>query len=312
MGCFNGNDKEENEQQQEGEGNYNNNNGNLITIEEMVEWVEQMAECYETGVQYNGIDLSAGFMCNEEGDGVELAVFLDNDCSLYSAKQSYSSLFPNSAYVRNSQSIVTFPFTNLIDCAADPEWASPEEMYNNDGNNNNNNNNNYEAPEANEYCQEFIGGASILPINYCEYGNDGNNNNNSNDENQNENNENNNNQYTQFFQGFSYDLTEEQSEDPYYACTVLRVQEGEESDYSKKTIYKSGNSGRTYDYTKKKIGTKSKSKGGKIAGAVIGILVAFAIGMAALTHYKKQQDAKAEPLVSEDVESETPYVQETA
>jgi len=288
MGCF----QQENQQ----------NNENAVTLEGMVEWVQTMAECQDTEVQWNNLNLYSGFMCNEEGTGVELAIFLDDECSVYSSQHSFSSVVQYDMYASSSQSVVTYPFVNDINCAEDVTWASPEEMYNNDGNNNNQDNNG-EQPEPNEFCQELVQGEMVTPLDYCSYGNDGaNNNNNGNNNNQNYQN--------QYFSGYDYDLTDEQSEQPYYVCTALNKLQSEDSVYrsnnwktsaKKKNAYKTEGSGQMYDYSARTGSKSSGAEGGKIAGIIIGVIVAFALAMVAMKHFNKKKDDRKEPLVSGDL-----------
>jgi len=284
MGCF--------QQNQD-----NGNNENQVTLEGMVEWVEEMSQCQDTGVQYNNIDLRAGFMCNEDGTGVELAVFLDDECSVYHSQQSYQNIV-NSAYAANSQSVVTYPFVNDIDCSEDPEWESPENMNNDDNNNNNQDEN---EPEANEFCQQLLQSEFIAPLDYCAYNNDGaNNDNNNNNQNENQN-------QNQYFYGYEYDLTDEESEEPYYVCTALNKMQNEGSSSSwkknaaKKNMYNSDNSGKFYDYSARTSSNSSSTgnEGGKIAAIIIGVVVAFGLAFVAWKQYSKKQDSRKEPLVSE-------------
>lgn len=287
MGCF--------QQNQDNGGN----DENQVTLEGMVEWVQEMSECQDTEVQYNNMDLRAGFMCNEDGTGVELAIFLDEECSVYNSQQSYSNLI-NSAYAQNSQSVVTYPFVNDIDCAQDVEWASPEEMYNNDGNDDNNQDDNGEEPEVNEYCQQLLQGEMLTPLDYCAYGNDGNNNNNNNNNQDNEN-------QNQYFYGYDYDLTQEESEEAYAVCTALNKMQSEGSSDSwkknaaKKSVYKGENSGRFYDYSARTGSNASSTgaSGGMIAVVLLAVAAVCGLAFFGWKHYSKKQDDRKEPLVSE-------------
>ena len=50
--------------------------------ESVSEWIADLAECKESGAQWNGLDLYIGAMCSPYGDGVELAVFVNEDSKL--------------------------------------------------------------------------------------------------------------------------------------------------------------------------------------------------------------------------------------
>ena len=55
--------------------------------EEVSEWIANLAQCQQTGTQWNGLDLYTGVMCSPYGDGVELAVFANEDCTWYTNQQ---------------------------------------------------------------------------------------------------------------------------------------------------------------------------------------------------------------------------------
>jgi len=45
-------------------------------------WISELAQCQETGTQFLGADLYAGFMCNQEGSGLEIGMFMYDGCTL--------------------------------------------------------------------------------------------------------------------------------------------------------------------------------------------------------------------------------------
>lgn len=272
MGCF--------QEDQDGQ----NQNQNQITLEGMVEWVQQNSECQETGVQWNGLDLYSSFMCNDDGTGVELAIFLDDDCQVYNSQASYSDIYQNNGYLQNSHSVVTYPFVYDINCAEDIEWASPEEAANDNGEEEQDQN---EQPEPNQYCQQLVQD-QLTEIGNC-YA-DGNQQNQqddqANDENQNS-----------YFANQVYDLSQEDSEDPYAICAVvtsLQTEGGGSINAKNKNVYQSG---KFYDYSAKKKSSASGANGGKIFGIVLGVLVAIGAAVFAFTYYKKKHDSRKEPLV---------------
>ena len=53
--------------------------------EEISEWIAELAACKESGVQKNDAELYLGAMCSPYGDSVELAVFLNEECTIYSS-----------------------------------------------------------------------------------------------------------------------------------------------------------------------------------------------------------------------------------
>jgi hypothetical protein len=74
--------------------NNNNNKNNAYGFEAAAEWLISISQCYNTGAIYSnggyyqqgGQDqgnMYAGFICNEGGTGVEIGMFLDEECILY-------------------------------------------------------------------------------------------------------------------------------------------------------------------------------------------------------------------------------------
>ncbi len=64
--------------------------------EQVSEYIAELAECQETGSMLGDLNLYAGVMCSPHGDGVELAVFANEDCTWYTnQKVSVYSWFDN-------------------------------------------------------------------------------------------------------------------------------------------------------------------------------------------------------------------------
>ena len=227
-------------------------------------------------------------MCNERGTGAELALFMDQDCTVYnsmvsfsSEAQSYNGYNDNNQYDHyemavKSKQFVQYPFTNDIDCE-NVEWASPEEQAN--ANNQGGGNNYYEAPEANEACRIVENSVAMADCGYG-YG-----------------------EYPEYreqnadeYDAYSWyvaQLEDEDAENLQATCTVVQKFNGE---YSKTHLYnnnKDSGSGNFYDYS---AGKKSKN-GGKIFGWLL--FVALVVGAAVFAVKKfKVKDTKREPLVS--------------
>ena len=77
--------------------NGNNANANANDQEEedkaVLEMIEDVSQCLNTGINFNGNDLYVGFMCSPySGDGVELAVFLDNECTVYTTLKKFEDI----------------------------------------------------------------------------------------------------------------------------------------------------------------------------------------------------------------------------
>ena len=105
----------------------NNNNGDDAVWNEAVDWVLELAECKDTGVQWEPqgtqFELYGGLICNAAGNGVEIGVFLDEECRLYTNAKSYGALMQQSdyEYYYKSQDIIESLFTSQIECFNDDD-----------------------------------------------------------------------------------------------------------------------------------------------------------------------------------------------
>lgn len=181
-------------QQNEENGNNNNNNNNVddanaaIVMGDVVEWVQAMAECQLTSatlLDQGTYPLYSGFMCNDDGTGIEIALFLDEDCMTYTSLQSYKKIASETydlPYLEYAKNILKYPIENDISCNMNYNYINKELYsnfqyqqqyggYNNNYNNNNdNNNNNNENYEASEYCRDLFEGGEegeAMSLNNC-------------------------------------------------------------------------------------------------------------------------------------------------
>jgi hypothetical protein len=62
-----------------------------------------------------------GIMCNEDGDGVEFGVFVDDECRYYHSGKNFQKVMDSDDYYYFSKApeVVQFMFTKSITCAAD-------------------------------------------------------------------------------------------------------------------------------------------------------------------------------------------------
>ena len=117
-----------------------------VDMEAASEWVQNFAACQQTGQELNGMPLYAGFICNSNGDGVELAPFVDESCNAYTSATSFNKIMKADAendpywwsYLEASKELVTYPFTHTIDCKS--------------MDNNNDANNYQQYQQANDFC----------------------------------------------------------------------------------------------------------------------------------------------------------------
>jgi hypothetical protein len=262
--------------------------------------VEELLECQDTGVQWdqtNGLYLYAGFICNSKGTGAEIAVFLDEECSIYTTGQKYSNLVSSddSGFLANSQEIVTYMFLNNINCEQDQEYITTEEYSEMQADDENADDENAddeeeeEVGEANDFCQGVFE-ENALPLYDCN--DDG-----QEDQQDDEVEEEEDNNYS----WYAFTLSQNDMEDNQAVCKVLQTMEGEYT-----VVYNDDEemgSGSVYDYEV----TKSSQffgaeNGGLLAAIIIGSIVAliaigFIINAACL-----QEQPKKERLLSHNYE----------
>jgi len=251
-----------------------------------IEWLNELAECQELeDVVYGDVALYAGLICNSKGDGVEIGVFMDEDCSLYTTAQAYSDVMTDSdkTYFSMSQEIVQYTFTNQFDCQdIEIEYTNPyeenqdedEEEEEDDG----------EAPEAAEYCADLFDNT----VNMADCGNDENED--EEDEEQDED------QDEAYYEWYSYEISNEDAEDAQAVCKVLNGYDsdsGKNKSWKGKTVYDSSSSGTLYQYKK----TNNSNGSGGSAAIVIILLLAVG-GVAFFMFNKKKNDSKRAPLIN--------------
>ncbi|KAG7370065.1 hypothetical protein IV203_027811 [Nitzschia inconspicua] len=113
-------------------GNYNQD---MYGFEAAAEWLTTISQCYQTGAVYsqNGAyyqqggnnqgNMYAGFICNDEGTGVEIGMFLDEECILYLPEESfetYMNLY-DSTYQSMTEDIIEFTFSAATFSCKDEE-----------------------------------------------------------------------------------------------------------------------------------------------------------------------------------------------
>merc|ERR1712238_363973 len=91
------------------------------------EWIQGLAECQETGQQWNGLDLYTGVMCSPYGDGVELAVFANEDCTWYTNQVGFQDVYApyaendeggNINYIMYAEEFIKAAFSEVTPCPA--------------------------------------------------------------------------------------------------------------------------------------------------------------------------------------------------
>eukprot|EP00569_Conticribra_weissflogii_P000900 CAMPEP_0171357300 /NCGR_PEP_ID=MMETSP0878-20121228/46169_1 /TAXON_ID=67004 /ORGANISM="Thalassiosira weissflogii, Strain CCMP1336" /LENGTH=701 /DNA_ID=CAMNT_0011863339 /DNA_START=100 /DNA_END=2204 /DNA_ORIENTATION=- len=136
---------------------------NMDELERQVsEWIANLGECQESGSQdANGNNLYIGVMCDSYGDGVELAVFLDEECSMYTSQHTFNSVYnPNYDdneinYVTYAENYIKIAFEETMSCL-EVEYDDPNEEQ--DGNAAEEEEERY---EMNEYCEGLLNESSV-------------------------------------------------------------------------------------------------------------------------------------------------------
>jgi hypothetical protein len=175
-------------------GDGDNNNDDSNGYESAAEWLEEMSECKETGIQYQGgyqnsngqyyqqnndegLDLYAGMICNGDGTGVEIGMFADEDCKLYLRNEPYSNYmaYSDTTYQAMTKEVLEFTFSSAVLSCADNEvvytTSSNYNSYNQNQDYNEDDNN-----EIAEWCEDVVSGETYpVDMKTCGSGNNNNN-----------------------------------------------------------------------------------------------------------------------------------------
>lgn len=279
-------------EQQDGNGYYNENNEWVeVDLDDAMEWLNGFSECAATYGYLDEYVLYSSLMCNEDGDGIEIGLFLDDACLMYTPKIAYKDVMQESdtMFYNMIANVVEFTFTSVLECY-DPEVifynevdyayqqqnnAEGEQEQEQDG----------EVPEAAEWCQglmEHDGAVSLADCGGYEEAEEGG-----------EEQEVDVDEYVSEYSWYNYELYAEQSEDLQAVCQVMHAWEGEFH-----TSY-NGENGHLFDYKRGKTASSSGMSGGAIAGIVLLVLALVGAGAYGFVSYqKKASDGKKKPLIT--------------
>lgn len=280
--CF-----EEEEEEEQGD------DGQVVyEFEEALEWLDDLSQCQEMEEVYdaNGNGLFAGLICNAEGDGVEIGVFYNEDCTMYSPSLAYSTFmsYADSQYFSMSEEVVEYMFTNDFSCyQPEIEYTNPYE-YEQEEEDENDEEEEYQAPEAAEWCKDLFDG-EMEAVNMYDCGAD------QNEEEEQEDEEEEYDQNLYYYDWYSYQLSEEQVDDSSEVCQAVKNLNGEYT-----TVYDKKQGGNLYNY-KKNWSSNSSSSGMGSGGAItLVVLLVAAAGAAAAFVFKTDKAAgdKKAPLIN--------------
>ena len=280
LGCY----EEEQEQQDQGEGYYNEN----PSFEEALQWLEGVSQCNQIEEQYwNGQAIYSGLICNAKGNGVEIAVFADDECTAYIPSQSYGSLmtYEEQTYYSKSESLVRYIFQEDFDCYnPDIQYTNPyDEAQQQQDEQQQDENQEEEQLEAGDWCQGlFNGDFQATNLYDCDgYEAD-------NDQEAEEAEEN-------AYEWYNYQLSEQDLQNEQTVCLVVKALEG-----GRPTLYNQKTGGTLFDYSKK---AKKSDKDGLSGGAIFGIIVLVVGVVGAGAYFAVQQknggsNSKKAPLIN--------------
>jgi hypothetical protein len=267
----------------------NENDGDQETyeFEDALAGLEDLSGCSEI----EDAGYYAGLICNAEGTGVEVGVFVDDECMLYYNQKSFASImtYADQQYYSMSQEVVQYMFTNDFSCYQ-PEvtYTNPyQEEAEEEDEEDNDEEEEYEAPEAAEWCQDLFDG-DFEATNMYDCAADA-------DEDQNDDAED---EYDEnldtYSSWYSYQLSEEAMDDEAATCEIIKALETGET----YTVYDKENSGVLYNYKQNNnLNQSGGMSGGAVAGVVILVIVAAAAGAALMSKGKSSSDKKA-PLIN--------------
>ena len=202
------------------------------TEERTAEWITKLAECERfEDADWNGLELFYGAICNADGDGIEFATFLDDDCSMYLRQAAFSTYYNATFeeeegvyvdYASNAASYIADAFGTAMSCSG-YEAPQQDDGYGDD--------NVEKEDEINEYCEKLFK-ESAVSVNVC---------NATADEREEENAEYND---DDGFAWYTFDMTMEAADDIEQVCTKVKEMDGnyyhaykEPSSFSSESTY---------------------------------------------------------------------------
>ena len=118
-------------------------------------WIGELAECKASGVQSaDGYDLYMSAICDSYGDGVELALFLDEDCTMYTTNESFYNTYDSGNgndddginYLTYAEEFIKSAFSETMSCLQ-VEYADANEEAEDDEE---------EKYQMNDYCTAIL------------------------------------------------------------------------------------------------------------------------------------------------------------
>jgi len=151
------------------------------------EWLEEVAQCKETGIPYQGgysnnggqyyqqnqeggeqAELFAGVVCNGDGTGIELGLFYDEECKLYLPNEAYTNYmsYYEQTYQQMTKEIVEFTFSDAVfSCKKQEIVYTTQDMSQYGGYYEQQNwDNDDDDDDVSEWCEDLVGGDISDPV----------------------------------------------------------------------------------------------------------------------------------------------------
>jgi hypothetical protein len=268
-----------------------------VQYEDALGWLENIAGCNQVEDytwETTGTSFYAGLICNSAGTGIEIGVFVDEDCEIYLPSKSYSNMMSatEKQYYSKSSELVEYMFKNQFDCNdQDIQYTNAYAEANADEDEDQDDGDDEEEYNLLEACENlWSGDFEPLDLLYC-----GNNGDDAQEEDEEEAEEDANDEQ---YYWYTYELSQNDLENGYKVCNVVKSLETSHSNF-----YDEGNSGSLYDYSVANTSKFSNGAGGLSGGAVafIVILLVGAAGGAAYVfkgQSKSNKDKKKAPLIN--------------
>lgn len=140
----------------------------VYEFEDALNWLDGLTQCQQMEeATYNDMALYSGLICNSDGTGVEIGIFMDEECTLYAPKLSFGSMmsYSDSMYFSMSEEVVEYMFTNDFSCyQPDVQYTNPYE-YEEQEEDANGDDQAEDEPEAAEWCANLFNGSKFTNTN---------------------------------------------------------------------------------------------------------------------------------------------------
>jgi len=275
-------------------------------LDDAMEWLNGFSECAETNAYMDDYQIYSNLMCNSAGTGLEIGLFLDEDCTLYTPKLAFKNIMQDAdtTYFNMISDVVEFTFTNEgIECY-NPEvvWYNEVDYYyeqmeaaqnDDEEEEEEEDDDEEEEMEAGEWCQELVQEDTAVDLYDCAgYA----------AEEEEEEEEEENDDAAVYYDWYTYELAEEQVEDIQSVCAVFTgmtaaanaevdANDGSYSNYKPRTTYNPEHEN-LFNYDK----PSSQSSGGSVFMWVL-ILAVVGGGAGAYFMQKSSTGDKNKPLI---------------